>query len=130
MRDEQSLLQLRPDLGLDSNHSGPEETFQNQTLRPVLKMQHDLLVRLFRPQISKQKVPYFNWTREVQKEWVARTLRSDSSLRQMLVGIVIGHFTLDELDTYMESESNLRRRLISLLVQRLQSVDFAEQADC
>lgn len=126
MRNEQHLLQLRPDLDLDTSQSGPEEVFQNTTLRPILKMQHNLLAQLFFSQAQIQRSAFFTWTEPIQKEWIANTIRSNSSLRQLLIGTIIGHFTLAELHTFEANASALRRRMIQLLTQRLQSIDFNE----
>ena len=34
-----------------------DERFQNTALRPVLKLQHDLLLAVFRHYLTKRKVP-------------------------------------------------------------------------
>ena len=53
MKNETDLVSLRPDLDLDTTRSTPEELFQNNTLRPILKMQHTMFVHLFRHYIHQ-----------------------------------------------------------------------------
>jgi hypothetical protein len=121
MRDEQ-LPTLRPDLGLDTQRSTPDEVFQNQTLRPILKLQHPLLVAVFGHYLAQHKNTYRNLPRTERPAWIAHTLRSNLRLRSLLTGLVIGHFTAAEWAQFVENEPERMRRLVNLLVQRLQSV--------
>jgi hypothetical protein len=124
MRDEQKLLQLRPELQLPTLQSGVEEQFQNQTLRPILKMQHLLLASLMLTQIQRYKGTFFQLSKPDRLEWIANTLREDARLRHLLAGTIIGHFTMDELKIFEANEAECMRRLMQMMVQRLQSVDF------
>lgn len=124
MRNEQQLLHLRPDLSLATDKSSPEEQFQNQTLRPILKMQHDLLAQLFATQIIKNKNVYFQLLKPAQLEWITNTVRSNQRFRHLLIGTVVGHFTLEELQTFEAHEAECSRRLVNLIIQRLQSVAY------
>jgi len=124
MRDEQKLLQLRPELQLPSLPSGVEEQFQNQTLRPILKMQHPLLARLMLAQIQRYKGTFFQLSKPNRLEWIANTMRDDARLRHLLAGTIVGHFTMDEWSVFEANEAECMRRLMQLMVQRLQSVDF------
>ena len=124
MRNELQLLQLRPDLQLQNGQSSPDEQFQNQTLRPILKMQHALLVQLFSSEIQRRKNVYFKLSKQARLDWITNAVRADLRFRNMLAGTIIGHFTLEELRTYEAHEAECARRLVSLIIQRLQSVDF------
>ncbi len=121
---DQNLLALRPNLQLDSSQAGPEESLQNETLRPILKMQHSLLVALFTAYIHQRKDSYFLLTKAARLAWIAHSIRTDLKFRNLLVGTIIGHFTEAELEVYLANEPENKRRIISLLVQRLQSVVF------
>ena len=124
MTRDQQLLAIRPDLSIDSSQSTPEEAFQNQTLRPILKLQHTLLAGLFSGYIHKRKDPYFLLTKSARLVWIAHSVRTDLKFRNILVGAVIGQFTENELVNYLANEPENQRRIVSLLVQRLQSVNF------
>ncbi len=121
---DQQLLAIRPDLSLDITQSTPEETFQNQTLRPILKMQHSLLTGLFMAYIHKRKDAYFLLSKAARVAWIAHSVRTDLKFRNILVGAIIGHFTTKELSEYLANEPENMRRIVGLLVQRLQSVNF------
>ena len=54
---DQNLLNLRPEIlsaKLSENMSS-EERFQNTTLRPIIKLQQDLLILVFKNYINKHK---------------------------------------------------------------------------
>ena len=121
---DQHLLDLRPDLQFDTHQAGPEEAFQNQTLRPILKMQHSLLVGLFTAYLHKRKDSYFLLTKAARSAWIEHSIRTDLRFRNLLVGTVIGHFTELELERYLSNEPENMRRIVGLLVQRMQTVAF------
>lgn len=121
MRNELALLALRPDLGLDTTQSSPAETFQNRTLRPVLKMQHEVLLHIFQHYIRKRKNAFVQRSPQAQLEYITHSVRHDAGLRHLLAGAIAGHFTLTELSFFLENEADVMKRLADLIVQRLQS---------
>ena len=118
----QLIQSIRPDLDLDSSQSTPAEQFQNQTLRPILKFQHELLVAAFRAYIDKRHGVFFQLSAKDRVEWIKHSVQKDQSLRNTLTGMVLGHFTLEEWATFHKNEAEHSRRLIQMLIQRLQSV--------
>ncbi len=126
MRDDQQLLQCRPALPLPAKQSTEEEQFQNQTLRPILKMQHPLLVRLFAAEIRRRKNVFFALSPADQLVWISDAVSGNPRFRSLLLGTVIGHFTLEELCVFERNESEYMRRMTNLIIQRLQSVDLEE----
>ena len=121
MRNEQLLRQIRPVLELDTRKSGPDEIFQNQTLRPILKMQHALLMAVFRHAIRKRYESFLKMPLPNRLEVISNSIRSDLRLRNLMTGLVIGQFTLDEYEDFITGEAEHSRRLADLLVQRIQS---------
>ena len=50
------LLELRGQaIGAITNQSSADEKFQNETLRPILKLQNDLFVVVFKNYVQKYK---------------------------------------------------------------------------
>ena len=89
------LLRIRPEIKKHQTFeaTGAEERFQNNTLRPILKLQNPLLVVAFHNYIDKRKGVF-------------------------LMGMVIGHFTLTEYHAYLENAPALNKRIISMLIKR------------
>jgi hypothetical protein len=125
MRNDEQLLNLRPDLGLNNTAAAGDEKFQNETLRPILKWQHALLCDIFKQYIVKRKDVYHAMPKLKQSGWIAESVRADLRLRNMLAGTVIGYFTATELRYFLDHEPDCMRRLTTLLIQRLQSEDYS-----
>lgn len=104
----------------DTTHS-VEEMFQNEVLRPVLKLQNQLLLHLFQQYLHKQKTPFARWTEAKQLEFIRQSIQRDQRFATLLLGTIIGHFTIEEWKIYQNHEADLRRRIRSLIIQRLQS---------
>ena len=97
----------------------PAEAFQNETLRPILKMQHELLLELFRHYLVKRKVDWTNLAHNRRSAKAKELISRDNRLRGLLFGTTIGQFTPAELTFYLEHESECNRRLTGLLTQRI-----------
>ena len=124
MRDT-TLLTLRPQIAVEPSATSAAELFQNQTLRPILKLQNDLLVSLFRHYLIKRKqlgpdARFARMSHAEQETYIDHTIRTDLKFRNLLVGTIIGQFTSDEWTAFLADESELTRRLGNMLTQRIQ----------
>jgi hypothetical protein len=111
MKDQRdyALKAIRPVLPLDSSAAGEEEAFQNEVLRPILKLQNDVIVAM----AEKCRDHY-------DPELDLRAVLRDRALRDQLLGVVVGLFTLQELAFYLTHQRSLDRRIIGMLVKRLE----------
>lgn len=121
-RDKQ-LLALRPAIpaALVTDTMSEEERFQNETLRPILKMQNPLLLALFRQHVQRRKNEFYQLPEPQRLPYVQQAVQQDATLRNTLKGIVVGHFTEAEWERYTALSRPLDKRLIQLAIQRLQS---------
>ena len=116
------ILELRGEtIGTISNQSSTEETFQNQTLRPILKFQNALLIQVFTNYAINQKSVFFSLSPEKKQAYIENTIHRDIKFRNALKGIVIGMFTVQEYIDYSKNESNLNKRMMTMLIERLNS---------
>ncbi|MFT6049328.1 MAG: hypothetical protein ACI9KI_001063, partial [Patiriisocius sp.] len=118
-----SLLALRPELPnvrVDGAMSS-EEHFQNNTLRPVIKLQNDLLVAIFKNYIKKHKNVFQTYTVDKRLDYIDNAIQRDIKFRNSLKGIVIGHFTAEEYSKYIDNSSALNKRMMNLVKERLKS---------
>ena len=99
-----------------------EERFQNDTLRPVLKLQHDLLLATFRHYLTKRKVRWKSMPKVAFREKSENLLTRDNRLRGLLFGMVVGMFDEAELTYYLAHESAVNRRITSMLTKRVLEV--------
>ena len=108
----------RPQLDLPPAATDREQ-FQNKTLRPVLKLQHAPLLQVFRHYLTKRKVA---WQQLAQSDFKAKTeelLSRDNRLRGLLFGMLLGCLTEAELTYYLDHESEMNRRITSMLTERI-----------
>jgi hypothetical protein len=119
---DNNVLELRGEvLGTISNQSTAEETFQNKTLRPILKLQNDLFIQVFINYAVKQKSVFFNLTPDKKMAYIENVIHRDIKLRNALKGMIIAFFTLDEYADYIQISSNLNKRMMNMLIERLKS---------
>jgi hypothetical protein len=117
-----TVLELRGEtFGIINNQSSSEETFQNKTLRPILKMQNDLFIQVFINYAVKQKNVFFSLTPEKKMIYIENVIQRDIKFRNSLKGMIIALFTLDEYAEYIKISSNLNKRMMNMLVERLKS---------
>jgi hypothetical protein len=119
---DNTLLELRGDtIGVINTMSTAEEIFQNKTLRPILKLQNDLFIQVFTNYAVKQKNVFFTLTPDKKMIYIENTIQRDIKFRNSLKGIVIGLFTLEEYSQYILNSSNLNKRMMNMLIERLKS---------
>jgi hypothetical protein len=110
-----------PTLGQNTSQSSEEEVFQNTTLRPILKLQNDLIVLVFQNYVNQIKLPFNGFTVEKKMSSIATIISKDIQLQNTLKGIVIGLFTTEEYHYYSKTISNSNKRIKAMLIERLQS---------
>jgi hypothetical protein len=119
---DQQLISIRPDIqGIDlSEESSFAEHFQNETLRPILKLQNDLLLNVFRQYFEQRKGVFYTLKHNQQKAYIEQVVQKDLRFRSLLTGVIISHFTEIEWEDYLGEEGELRRRMMTMLVKRVQ----------
>lgn len=108
-------------LGTVSEQSSTEERFQNSTMRPILKLQNDLFIEVFKNYISKHKNDFYSYSTEKKLQFIENSIQKDIKFRNSLKGIVIGLFTIGEYNEYIQNSSNLNKRMMNMLIDRLKN---------
>jgi len=117
------LVKMRPDLGQvrTNDQMSSQEFFQNNTLRPILKLQNDLIVALFRHYVEKHKGVFYELSPERKMDYIESAIHKDMKFRNILKGLVLGQFTLEEYRTYSADSSAINKRILSMIKERLKS---------
>jgi hypothetical protein len=108
-------------IGNISNESSSDELFQNQVLRPILKLQNDLFLAVFRNYLTQNKIAFKNQTPEKKEATIENVLQKDIKLRNVLKGMIIGLFTTDEYALYLNNSSGINKRMMVMLMERIKS---------
>ncbi len=117
-----ALLALRPAIDTAPG-TLPAEAFQNETLRPILKLQHPALARAWHRYAARQKGTFYRLNRPEQRDYLAHALQTNRALREFVLGLVCGMFTEAEWTRFSESEGELARRALSMALERLLGED-------
>ena len=118
----QFLKEFRGDaLGTINFETSSDEYFQNQILRPILKLQNDLYIELFKNYILKSKANFETFTIDKKCQFIEISIQKDTKFRNLLIGIVIGLFSIDEYLLYVKNTSSLIKRIITMLIERFKN---------
>jgi hypothetical protein len=104
-----------------NDNMSTEERFQNATLRPIIKMQNHLLIMVFKNYISKRKNVFYNLSLPKQLIYIDHTINKDMKFRNSVKGMIIGQFTVEEYELYIQNSSALNKRMMNLVKERLVS---------
>jgi hypothetical protein len=117
------LLNVRPlitSIKISDNMSN-DERFQNLTLRPIIKLQNDLFIAVFKNYIKKHKNVFYELTTDRRLHYIDNAIHKDIKFRNAVKGMVIGQFTTEEYLLYIKNSSALNKRMMNILIQRLQN---------
>ncbi|WP_426474970.1 glyoxalase [Chryseobacterium balustinum] len=115
-------LDLRESLNIVNSETTTEtEIFQNQTLRPILKLQNDLYLSMFINYALKQKADFSSLSVSKKQMFIEQSIQKDAVLKNTFIGIVIGMFTLEELELYQSDSKVFNKRIITMLIERLKN---------
>lgn len=119
----QGLLQIRPQIisaKVNPNMSFDEQ-FQNRTLRPIIKLQNELLLAVFQNYINKHKNRFYELSLENRLVYIENAIQKDIKFRNSLKGIIIGQLTAEEYASYIKNSSALNKRMMHMVIDRLKN---------
>jgi hypothetical protein len=122
MTDRSTNLQsIRPIISsaLVYENMSSDERFQNQTLRPIIKLQNDLFIMVFKNYIAKHKNVFYDLSLAKQLDYIESAIHKDMKFRNSLKGMVIGQFTVEEYAIYIQNSSALNKRMMNIVKERL-----------
>jgi hypothetical protein len=111
---------IRPVLkNLINSNTSDLERFQNEVIRPIIKMQNNFLVVLFEDYLKNRKIEFYILKYEDQENKINTILTKDINFKNILLGSIVGHFDDNEIKVYLKSTSELNKRIIQIIKQRL-----------
>jgi hypothetical protein len=116
-----SIRPLIPGIN-DSLNLSFEERFQNKTLRPIIKLQHDLLIAHFHEYLLNMNCNFEVLSNLDKQDYIFKAFNRDNSFKLELKGIIIGHFTKDEFTDYCCNKNDFNKRILTMIKERLVSV--------
>lgn len=115
------LSSIRPEITSSSikENMSRDEYFQNKVLRPIILLQNDLLIAVFKNYIEKHKCVFYGLSLEKRLDYIENAIIKDMKFRNSLKGIIIGLFTVEEYQVYIENSSALNKRMMHMVKDRL-----------
>ena len=124
-----NLLKIRPEIpnAKVTLLMSEEECFQNKTIRPIAKLQNNLLVEVFKHYIKKHKNVFYNLSIEKRMNYIENAIQKNMKFRNSLKGIMIGQFTIEEHRKYINNSSAINKRMMGIVKERLkQNIQLLE----
>ncbi|WP_420551171.1 glyoxalase [Tenacibaculum aiptasiae] len=97
----------------------PIEDFQNRIVRPILKLQHDLILQFFIFYCNKQKVRISYLEKESFQNLVDTIIKKNINFKNQLLGSIIGQFTIKEFEFYKDNDAEINKRILTMIGQRI-----------
>ena len=115
------IIKIRPVINLKkSSQITDEESFQNDTLRPIIKLQSPVLIEAYRNYIIKHKNVFYELSNEKKLDYIENSINKNQKFRNLLKGMIIGLFTIEEYHIYKKNSSSLNKRMMNIVLKRLQ----------
>ena len=122
MTDRKQLIALRPLVAFNDNPMMNElEDFQNNVLRPILKFQNELILASFKNAVTKRIAHLKTLPDDHLFIAIKTELNNNLVLRNIFIGMTLGLLTVVEFEFYHTNEKALKKRVISMLVERIYS---------
>lgn len=111
------LMALRPIVKIDTSKSSLHlEEFQNNTLRPILKFQNEIILALVNNSFGKVILP----KSAIEKNlFIENYIQKNHILKNQLIGLTIALFTEFEVAIYLDHQSDINRRINQLIIKRV-----------
>jgi len=125
------LTEIRPEIlgARVTTLTSFEESFQNKTLRPIAKLQNDLLLEIFKDYIVKRKNIFHTLSKQKQLDYIEHAVKHDAKLRNIIKGVFIGLFSYEEFIDYQTESRALNKRITNLTIERLKDqLQYFDQA--
>ena len=117
LRPDATLLALRPIIAAETTDAADTVgAFLHATLRPVLKLQNDLLLAVV---VDFVRDHHITLRPTDQHHQLTELLGRNTKLRYTVVGLITGLFTAEEYAFYRQHRPESNRRLLEMAVHRV-----------
>lgn len=114
-------LSIRPEIKTidQTKNSTNQEIFQNKTLRPILKIQHQLFGSFFKAYLEKRKTKWSSYSEKQKEDYISGAFSNDNNFKNAITHLVIGHFTTEEFSTFNDNSKEFKKRILQMAKQRV-----------
>ena len=115
------MEKIRPKLpeSLIEGHLKEEELFQNMVLRPVIKMQHDVLILRVKSYFISKRVMFNVMDKKKRTLAIEQAFLGDNAFKKEIQGMILGQLNVDEFQGYLKNERSMNKRIIQMVRNRM-----------
>ena len=115
------MEKVRPNLpeSLVEGNLKEEELFQNMVLRPVIKMQHDILILRVQSHFLSKKVVFHMMDKKKRINAIESAFQNDIPFKKEIQGMILAQLNRDEFKSYLKSERSMNKRIIQMVRNRM-----------
>lgn len=116
-----NMDKVRPELpaSLTEGDLKEEELFQNMVLRPVIKMQHEILILRVKSYFTTKKVIFNLMDKEKRTLAIESAFQNDNPLKKEIQGMILGQLDPAEFQTYLKFERSMNKRVVHMVRNRM-----------
>lgn len=115
------MEKVRPNLpgSLVEGNLKEEELFQNMVLRPVIKMQHDILILRVKSYFLLKRVVFNVMDQKKRTKAIEQAFLNDHAFKKEIQGMIIGQLGQDEFQQYLKFEKSVNKRIFQMVKNRM-----------
>ena len=115
------MEKVRPKLpdSLTSGELKEEELFQNIVLRPVIKMQHDVLILRVKNYFTSKRVMFNVMDKKKRAMAIEKAFLGDNAFKKEIQGMILGQLDTSEYQHYLKYERTMNKRIIQMVRNRM-----------
>lgn len=113
---------LRPTLEIPTfEESTAVEKFQNEVLRPILKLQNEIFLAFYKAFLARQKLDFTSLNPEKKRNFINQSFQRDANLKNICLGLTLGMLTAEEFEIYNLDDKAYNKRIFTMLSERISS---------
>ena len=115
------MQKVRPKLpdALTEGELKEEELFQNMVLRPVIKMQHDVLILRVKSYFISKRVMFNVMDKKKRTLAIEQAFLGDNAFKKEIQGMILGQLDTTEYQRYLQNERTMNKRIIQMVRNRM-----------
>ena len=115
------MQKVRPKLpdALTEGELKEKELFQNMVLRPVIKMQHDILILRVKSYFISKRVMFNVMDKKKRTLAIEQAFLADNAFKKEIQGMILGQLDTTEYRRYLQNERNMNKRIIQMVRNRM-----------
>ena len=122
MNHSEQILNLREKITFQEDKTkSPIEHFQHKTLRPILKFLNETLNKLSLNFTLNLNPDFLHLNPLEQEKQIVSILKKEQVLKNKLVGVVVGLFTQEEVDFYLNNYLKIDERIQQMIQERIRT---------